>query len=225
MNERKIDVAHRRQGQEREARLEIVAELYRRGWSVRMIRGEVMRRLGLATYSLWTVRKDRDRLLAEWRDARLKDMDALLALELERIDEAVRELWDQWEKSKNNRTATEKRKRGRPTRNPRVDENGNPVLGPDGRQVVERQIETTESWESGREVAGLGDPAYLREIRKWLERRDRLLGLNAPERVDVSGGLSFASLLVESGMLSDAEAEAGPGTAGTDPVPAETAAS
>ncbi len=220
MGDARVEMAHRRQGQAREARLEIVATLYRRGWSVRAIREEVMRRLGLATYSLSTVRSDRDRLLAEWRDNRLKDMDALLTLELERIDEAVRELWDQWEKSKTDRTTTDQRAKARPASVPIRDGRGNPVKGPDGRPLYEPgKFRTTEQEKLDREVVGLGDPAYLREIRKWLERRDKLLGLNAPERVDIGGGMSFSALLVESGMLADAEAEAGlaPGDPAKEP--------
>ena len=76
----------KRQNQVKTARLEIVARLYKRGYSVRQIRQEVMTRLTLPSYSLGTVHKDISTLLEEWRDNRLGDMNDALQLELERID-------------------------------------------------------------------------------------------------------------------------------------------
>ena len=70
------------------ARLEIVSTLYKRGYSYRKIREEVMKRLDLSTYSLQTVQNDVQTLLREWRDSRLEDTDELVTLELARIDEA-----------------------------------------------------------------------------------------------------------------------------------------
>ena len=79
------------------ARLEIVATLYKRGYSIRKIQSEVMKRLDLKTYSIATCHSDIQSLLEEWRENRIEDMDAALQLELERIDDTVRELWEQWE--------------------------------------------------------------------------------------------------------------------------------
>lgn len=53
----------------------------------------------------------------------------------------------------------------------------------------------------------LGDPSYIAEIRKQLEERRKLLGLYAPEKKNISGDVSFASLLIESGMLDEAETQ------------------
>ncbi|MCD8312683.1 MAG: hypothetical protein LUC24_00810 [Bacteroidales bacterium] len=205
-----VYAAHRRQNQMMEDRLNIVSKLYRRGYSLNETRREVMRQLGLKTYSLSTVRKDRDRLLKEWREERIKDTDALLDLELERIDEAVRELWEQWERSKADSTSTERRAEGTPDLAPARDANGKLIYNPDGSVLmVPGKMKTRRQSQTSREAARLGDPAYLREIRKWLERRDRLLGLNAPEKVDISGDMSFSALLMESGMLDEAEDVAG----------------
>lgn len=140
----------------REGRLEVVAQLYRRGYSLRHIQAEVTRRLDLASYSLATVHNDVKYLLSEWRENRIEDIDQTLQLELERIDEAVRELWEQWEQSKL--------------------------------------------------IDSLGDVSYITEIRRQLEERRKLLGLYAPEKKDISGGVSFASFLMESGALDSIEA-------------------
>ena len=53
----------------------------------------------------------------------------------------------------------------------------------------------------------LGDPSYIAEIRKQLEERRKLLGLFAPEMKDFNGNVSFASLLIESGLLDEPETQ------------------
>lgn len=172
------------------ARLEIVAQLYKRGYSIRKIQSEVVKRLELKTYSLATVHKDIQTLLDEWRENRIEDMDAALQLELERIDDTVRELWEQWEKSKTDYTKTARKQKGSPTRD---------------NQSGQTSIRTYQTERTETEVIRLGDPSYISEIRQQLAERRKLLGLYAPEKKDISGGVSFTSFLIESGMLDDAE--------------------
>ncbi|MFK2086516.1 hypothetical protein ACIXFK_17295 [Bacteroides fragilis] len=172
------------------ARLEIVAKLYKRGYSIRKIRDEVMRRLDLQTYSLQTVHKDVRTLLDEWRESRLDDLDDALELELQRIDDTVRELWEQWEKSKTDYSKTESKQKGSPSRD---------------KDTGQTTIRTFQTERKETEVVSLGNPAYISEIRQQLAERRKLLGLYAPEKKDVQGGISFASFLMESGALDDAE--------------------
>lgn len=172
------------------ARLEIVAKLYKRGYSIRKIRDEVMRRLDLPTYSLQTVHKDVRTLLDEWRESRLDDLDDALELELQRIDDTVRELWEQWEKSKTDYSKTESKQKGSPNRD---------------KDTGQTTIRTFQTERKETEVVSLGNPAYISEIRQQLAERRKLLGLYAPEKKDVQGGISFASFLMESGALDDAE--------------------
>lgn len=172
------------------ARLEIVAKLYQRGYSIRKIRDEVMRRLDLPTYSLQTVHKDVRTLLDEWRESRLDDLDDALELELQRIDDTVRELWEQWEKSKTDYSKTESKQKGSPSRD---------------KDTGQTTIRTFQTERKETEVVSLGNPAYISEIRQQLAERRKLLGLYAPEKKDVQGGISFASFLMESGALDDAE--------------------
>ena len=184
----------KRQNQMKLARLEIVSTLYKRGYSYRKIKEEVMKRLDLQTYSLQTVKRDIQTLLDEWRESRLEDTDELVTLELARIDDTCRELWEQWEKSKENFTRQTRKQKGSPTRDA---------------QTGQTSIRTTQTERPETDIQGLGDPSYIAEIRKQLEERRKLLGLYAPEKKELSGGLSFASLLVESGMIDEAEEEAG----------------
>ena len=63
-------------------------------------------------------------------------------------------------------------------------------------------VERTE-----KEVIGLGNTAYIAEIRQQLMERRKLLGLYAPEKREMSGTMSFAQLLMESGKIDEAEEE------------------
>lgn len=180
----------KKRNQQKLARLEIVAQLYKRGYSIRKIQSEVVKRLELKTYSLATVHKDIQTLLDEWRENRIEDMDAALQLELERIDDTVRELWEQWEKSKTDYTKTARKQKGSPSRD---------------NQTGQTSIRTYQTERTETEVIRLGDPSYIAEIRQQLAERRKLLGLYAPEKKDISGGVSFTSFLIESGMLDDAE--------------------
>lgn len=193
---------HQKQNQIKQARLEIVAQLYKRGWTQRKIQAEVMRRLDLPTYSLNTVHRDIRCLLDEWRESRLDDMDDALQLELSRIDDTVRELWEQWEKSKEDYTRTQMKRRGMPaSRN----QNGQNVQHQEGQNQSGDRIRTLLVEEKTQNVVGLGNPAYIAEIRQQLAERRKLLGLYAPEKRDVQGSMSFASFLMESGALDEAE--------------------
>lgn len=182
----------KRRNQARLGRLEIAAKLYKRGYSYRQIQAEVMARLDLPTYSLKTVARDIHCLLSEWRENRIEDMDAALQLELERIDDTVRELWGQWEKSKEDYYRATKTKSG----TPRKKTDG-------GRQDDSQGVEIYGVKESRTNVVGLGNPQYVAEIRQQLAERRKLLGLYAPEKKDISGGASFTSYLIESGLIDD----------------------
>lgn len=180
---------NQRRNQLKIARLEIVSRMYLRQFSVRQIRNEVMKRLDLKTYSTATVQSDIKTILEELQQQRLDNAEYALQLELERIDETCRELWEQWEKSKEDYVKTMKKRKGVPQ------------FGDEGGKSKTTHIENREST-----IVGFGDVAYIAEIRKQLQERRKLLGLYAPEKKEVSGELSFANLLMESGMLDDAEA-------------------
>lgn len=148
-----------------------------------------MKRLNLKTYSTSTVQSDLKTVLEELQEQRLDNSEYALQLELERIDETCRELWAQWEKSKEDYVRTMRKRKGVPQ------------FGDEGGKSRTTQIETSES-----NVVGLGNVAYIAEIRAQLQERRRLLGLYPPDKKEVSGELSFANLLMESGMLDEAEA-------------------
>ena len=72
---------------------------------------------------------------------------------------------------------------------------------------IRDRIRTYQTERTETEVIMLGDPSYIAEIRKQLEERRKLLGLYAPEKKDINGNVSFASLLIESGLLDEPETQ------------------
>ena len=172
-------------------RMDILSTLYKRGYSYREMRSEVMARLDLQSYSLETLKKDIDSLLEEWRETRIEDLDLALQLELERIDNLVKEAWEAWEKSKENYKRVKNAQKGIPG-TPEEDDNGN---------MKPSEIITVEMKQNSEEVVCYGDPRYLEVINRLLIERRKLLGLYSPEKMDVSGEFTFANMLMETGKV------------------------
>ncbi len=157
----------------KQGRMVIVADLYKRGWSVRRIADEVKARMG-TTCSTRTIWNDIQDLLEEWRQTRINDTDQRLQLELERIDDCVAELWEQWDKSKENYDRDI---------NKRI---GVPVEGGGG-GAEQATIQTVRRENISENIVGLGDPRYMAEIRQQLTERRKLLGLYAATKTEVTG--------------------------------------
>lgn len=156
----------------KEARKEIEAPLYKRGWSIAKITEEVRSRLN-TTCSTRTVWNDINELLNEWRASRIQDVDARLQLELERIDDCIGELWEQWDKSKEDWVREYNKRVGLP-----VPTEGN---------SDQTEIQTVKRENTTENIVGLGNPAYMAEIRQQLMERRKLLGLYAATKTEVTG--------------------------------------
>ncbi len=156
----------------KQGRMLIVADLYKRGWSIARITQEVRTRMN-TTCSTRTVWNDIQDLLKEWRATRIQDTDARLQLELERIDDCVAELWEQWDKSKEDWQREHNKRIGLPT--------------DDGGGGEPNTIQTVRRENSTENVVGLGNPAYMAEIRQQLAERRKLLGLYAAAKTEITG--------------------------------------
>lgn len=178
----------------KEWRKEIEAPLYKRGWSIRKIAEEVRNRMNTSC-STRTVWNDISELLDEWRADRIKDVDQRLQLELERIDDAVRELWEQWDKSKENYIREHNKRIGVPV--PAGDGHG-------GGEATE--IMTVKRENTSENTVGLGNPAYISEIRKQLAERRKLLGLYAATKTEVTG--KDGTPLIPTENMTDEEIQA-----------------
>lgn len=157
------------------ARREIVSELYKRGYTYREIRSEVMKRLDLKTYSLQTVHSDVTVLLDEWREMRNINVDQAIQLELQRIDTMDKEAWEAWDKSKTDYERSAKRQKGAPTQ-------GGGTDGGEG-----GGFKVLEAEERREDVVCCGDPRYLDIIHRNAIERRKILGIYAPEKREVTG--------------------------------------
>ena len=144
-----------------EQRLQIIAPLYRQGWTEREITAEVRKRLDRPTYSQAHV--DIQRLLKEWREERLTDTDEKITCEVARLRYVIREAWAAWEKSKQDYHDKSTTQQGLPSENPA---NG---------QVT---METVKAIMYDAEKRGFGDPRYLDIILKAETQICKLLGLD-----------------------------------------------
>lgn len=166
---------------EQQQRMDVIAPLYRHGYTYRQIQAEVQKRMDLKAYSLSTLKHDIDRLVKEWREQRLEDIDQTMTTELARIDEMVREAWMAWEKSKEDYDATTQKQKGIPN--------------PDKMDaIVTVQLEKTTKG-----VQCCGDVRYLELIHKLLMERRKLLGLYPAEKKELSGAFTFEQALMETG--------------------------
>ena len=154
-------------------RMQIVAPLWRKSWTLNEIREEVMKQLGLQTYSLKCVYTDVQRLIKEWQEERLESTEDKITAELARIDLVIKEAWAAWEKSKEDYKKRERRDKGKPRR--RVN----------GEQL---SVQAIESMRKESEVRAMGEPRYLDIILKAMQQRCKLLGLDKTT-IDIGTGL------------------------------------
>lgn len=126
--------------------------------------------------SVMTVRRELKALIGEWQESAREDIAAVKARELRRLDEIEAETWAEWERSKRDYVK-------------KVAENGGDKGG------KKTKVETGGQ---------CGDPRYLNVLVSIGERRAKILGMDAPQKVaptDPSGEREYSS-------YSDAEIEA-----------------
>jgi len=153
----------------KQARLEIVGRLYKRGYSYSEIAKEVTKQLNLdKPMNKQTVFNDCKTLLAEWKAERVQNVDDAIQKELSIIDEIIKVLWDAWEKSVLDQELKSTKKKGE-------------ILG-NGVKISTKEIE-----EAVKSEINYGDVRYISEIRANLIERRKLLGLYSPEKKEITG--------------------------------------
>ena len=176
--------ANTRNPAQRERDRAYLAERYLRG----VTQAEIAVHLGLSRQQ---ITYDVKLLQARWRQSSLHDFDAARGQELAKIDELERTYWVAWEHSLQERQTTTTK---------RVD------VGVPGEQGGSARAEAQL-----RKEQRDGNPAYLEGVRWCIERRCRLLGLDAPEQIEHSGGVEILVRRV-SGRSEDDDSH-GSGTA------------
>lgn len=120
-----------------------------------------------------TVSRDLQALQEEWKNSSLIDIDEAKAKELAKVDRLEREYWDAWERSCED--AETKRLEG--TLAPGEDQ-GKPT-----KQILTRKGQA-------------GDPRFLTGIQWCIERRCKILGIDAPSKRE-HGGMGGGPIQVE----------------------------
>ena len=162
---------HRLQRVDIEQRLQIIAPLYRKGWTEREITSEVRKRLDRPKYN--QAHSDIQRLLKEWQSERLTNTEEKITAEVARLKLVIREAWDAWEKSKEDYHEKTARQDGLP----KMDEQG-----------VQIGINTIKAMMYDAEKRGFGEPRYLDIILKAEQQICKLLGLDKVT-LDLNAGL------------------------------------
>lgn len=141
-----------------------IAHLY----LTRMPQGEIADMLGttqqMVSYDLAAIKR-------EWKKARIRDFDADLNRELARVDALELEYWEAWRASKRDREVVTTETAGADAERAGGDaRGGTPTSGPVVRTVSRREGQT-------------GNPAFLAGVQWCIDRRIKLLGLDAPLKI------------------------------------------
>lgn len=160
-----------RQSTELTLRRAKVMDLYLKGES----QPAIARKLKL---SQPTVSRDLEHCREEWKARAAEDFKAHVAESLARVDRLELEAWRAWERS----VGTHKKRveKSEPTIPAPTQETMDPLPAMAPVDAVTEVTVTTEKLN--------GDPRYLERIAGCIDRRIKLLGLDAPKRVDVTSG-------------------------------------
>jgi hypothetical protein len=159
---------------------QIITEYYLKGYSTRAIARKIISEVAISdpesNYSIThkTVSKDINVLLKQWRDERIHDITQLKVSELTKIDRLEQTYWDAWEKSIENHKRTSEKLRGE-------------IKAKDNKPSFR---ETTEM-----NIREFGEPRYLQGIERCIDKRCKLLGLDAPVKLEHQDH-SFLSFLM-----------------------------
>ncbi|MCZ2480018.1 hypothetical protein [Aquirufa nivalisilvae] len=164
----------------KQARLEVVAKFYKRGYTYEQIIEELAKKEPSLKCSKATIHKDVHLLLKEWQKERISDIDPLIQLELQRIDDACKVLWKAWDKScEDHKLSSSKVNFVQNGSDDSADSNAN--------STSKRKIKSMSKEKTEKEQINFGDPRYISEIRAQLIERRKLLGLYAPEKREFTG--------------------------------------
>ena len=103
-----------------------------------------------------------------WQASALVDIDAAKARELAKVDRLEREYWDAWERSCEDAETSAQTTRGKVTK----------YEGANGVFVYERPADLTKT-QHKRD----GDPRFLAGVQWCIERRCKILGIDAPTKL------------------------------------------
>ena len=137
------------------------SELFLKGYTYREIAKRLSEKLveWHAEYTIgWTqVFQDIQAMLIEWKRSRLENIDQYVTAELQKLDRLEVEAWEAWEKSKQEKE----------TKSMRQTDNG-----------TSKELRKEDMY---------GNPKYLDLLLNIQQRRAKLLGYDAPVKIDLTG--------------------------------------
>lgn len=137
------------------------SELFLKGYTYREIAKRLSEKLieWHAEYTIgWTqVFQDIQAMLIEWKRSRLENIDQYVTAELQKLDRLEVEAWEAWEKSKQEKE----------TKSMRKTDNG-----------TSKELRKEDMY---------GNPKYLDLLLNIQQRRAKLLGYDAPVKIDLTG--------------------------------------
>ena len=107
-------------------------------------------------------------LIKRWREDTALKIDDHKARELAKLNHVEKEYWEAWDKSKEASRTAKQRT--------------------DARGETKEIIQTEE----------VGDPRYLQGVMGCIDRRCKILGVDAPVKSEISGGLTISDILMEA---------------------------
>lgn len=160
---------------QREFDLVFCSNLFLRGYTYREISerlNEENARRGVGyTITKQMVYWDMQQLLIEWKRERMENIDDYVTQELRKLDKMEQQAWEAWEASKTGKMRTkEKTNKGRPIKTDAEDGD------PEYYGYNETATETSA-----------GNPRFLDLLLNIQQRRAKMLGFDAPIKVDIPG--------------------------------------
>lgn len=170
---RKPKISTKRTKEQQQYDIAYCSELFLKGYTYRDIAdklNEHNKGRGLDyTISHANIFRDMKQALIEWKKLRLSNMDDYVHAELAKLDKIEAEVWEAWEKSKTGKQRRKSRNSKKPNK---LDAE---VNEPDYYGYSEEATETSA-----------GDPRFMDILLNVQQRRAKLLGFDAPARVDVN---------------------------------------
>ena len=143
------------------------SDLYLQGW----LQVDIAKELSIDQA---TVSRDLKAIQKEWLKSALIDFNEAKARELAKVDKLERTYWAAWERSCEDAETTTRKTKGKVTKVQievgREEE---------GKVVLERPAEATRTLKGQ-----AGDPRFLQGVERCIERRCKILGIDAPVKMD-----------------------------------------
>lgn len=175
MKKRKKPLGYNKRSEEQRIYdIRFCSDLFLRGYSYREIADALNRDLSARgmgyTITFQMVYYDLQQCLIEWKRERLDNIDDYVTQELRKLDKMEVELWEAWERSKTGKLREKNRQNAKPRK---VLEDG------DNPEYYGYEETTTET--------SAGNPRFLDLLLNVQQRRAKMLGFDAPIKVDIPG--------------------------------------